>query len=134
MDKVNLMNATNEIGFDGLPRFRTETRRCYGCGADFSLTWDRHSLDDGARTCEACRDLPTYSVEIRATDPDGRRITILPHHPTMLAGQRFEWHRTPATIRIWIEVAKAQGCTAITLGYKRHTARRGTHERRVRVA
>lgn len=113
----------NEIGFDGLPRFRTEIRTC-SCGADFSVTWDRHSLDDGTRSCEPCRDLPSVSAEVIGF-VDGRMITILPHHPTMVSGKRLEWCWTFDRLRATVARAKESGVERVQIRYTRHTKRLG---------
>lgn len=77
--------------------------------------------------------LPTVSVELTGTNPDGYRICIMPDHPTMVAGKREDHYSNPVTLRRAIASARDAGITGLTLIYTR-TMRRGTVRRRVQVA
>lgn len=133
-----MMTNTNEIGFDGAPRFRTEVRVCTAfhgvtcCGAEFTVTVDRHSLDSGYRTCERCRALPSTGFYVEGLDRYGRGVRILDGQRLRL-GALVSYATEYTTIRRWIERAKANGCTNIRIVFTRHTAELGTARRRVRV-
>lgn len=96
------------------------------CGVAYSVTWDRHSLDNGSRACAACCEL-TFSLH--GVTEYGSAVCLL-DGTLMSAGKRTEWCTDHATIRRWAADAAAHGVSKITLRISRHTRRLGTHERR----
>lgn len=136
------MNTTNETGFDGAPRFRTEVMTCTAfrstagrcCGAKFSVTWDRHGLGyDRVQTCPTCSALPSTRFRIDGMCPrSGRSVRILDGH-LLSMGERTSYTTDHATVRRWIADAVANGVTDIRITFTRHTNALGTRERRVRL-